>query len=169
MVVCDWLGQLTRLVSGRRLNIDGPFFKPSETLDLKETAMTPLNASSQDNVGGLIALAQIYFDAAYELDAGKFATIFSPTASITRRGDDDSVLVTALSAWLDAVGGMTSPRDAGVARVDEILAIAITRDMAMLKLRLRMPSREVTDLLSCFNLSGRWQIVQKVFAAEALD
>jgi hypothetical protein len=41
--------------------------------------------------------------------------------------------------------------------------------MALLKLRLRMPSREVTDLLSCFNIGGHWQIVQKVFAAEALD
>ena len=130
--------------------------------------MTPLNSPSNENVAGLIALAQTYFDAAYEMDADKFAPLFSPAASITRRGDDD-VLVAALSAWLDAVRGLTSPRDAGVARADEILAIAITGDMALLKLRLRMPSREVTDLLSCFNLGGRWQIVQKVFAAQALD
>jgi hypothetical protein len=135
---------------------------------LKEAAMTPLNSPSKENVAGLIALAQTYFDAAYEMDADKFAPLFSPAASITRRGDDD-VLVAALSAWLDAVRGLTSPRDAGVARADEILAIAITGDMALLKLRLRMPSREVTDLLSCFNLGGRWQIVQKVFAARALD
>jgi hypothetical protein len=135
---------------------------------LKEAAMTPLNSPSKENVAGSIALAQTYFDAAYEMDADKFAPLFSPAASITRRGDDD-VLVAALSAWLDAVRGLTSPRDAGVARADEILAIAITGDMALLKLRLRMPSREVTDLLSCFNLGGRWQIVQKVFAARALD
>ncbi len=131
--------------------------------------MTPLNSPSKENVAGLIALAQTYFDAAYEMDADKFTPLFSPAASITRRGEDDGVLVTALPAWLDAVRGLTSPRDAGVARADEILAIAITGDMALLKLRLRMPSREVTDLLSCFNLGGRWQIVQKVFAAQALD
>lgn len=131
--------------------------------------MTPLNSPSNENVAGLITLAQTYFDAAYEMDAGKFAPLFSPAASITRRGDDDSVLVAALPAWLDAVRGLTSPRDAGVVRADEILTIAITGDMALLKLRLRMPSREVTDLLSCFNLGGRWQIVQKVFAAQALD
>jgi len=131
--------------------------------------MTPLNSSSKESVAGLITLAQTYFDAAYEMNAGKFAPLFSPAASITRRGDDDSVLVVALPAWLDAVRGLTSPREAGVARADEILAIAITGDMALIKLRLRMPSREVTDLLSCFNLGGRWQIVQKVFAAQALD
>jgi hypothetical protein len=136
---------------------------------LKEAAMTPLNSPPKGNAAGLITLAQTYFDAAYEMDAGKFAPLFSPAASITRRGEDDSVLVAALPAWLDAVRGLTSPRDAGVVRADEILAIAITGDMALLKLRLRMPSREVTDLLSCFNLGGRWQIVQKVFAAQALD
>jgi hypothetical protein len=169
MVVRDWLGQLTRLVSARRLNIDRPFFKPGETLDLREAAMMLLNTPSKDNLGELSALAQTYFDAAYEMDAGKFATIFCPTASITQRGDNESVVVTPLPAWLDAVGNLTSPRDAGVARADEILTIAITRDMALLKLRLRTPSREVTDLLSCFHLGGRWQIVQKVFAAEARD
>jgi len=136
---------------------------------LKEAAMTPLNSPSKENVAGLIALAQTYFDAAYEMDADKFAPLFSPAASITRRGDEDSVLVAALPAWLDAVRGLTSPRDAGVARADAILAVAMTGDMAMLKLRLRMPSGEVTGLLSCFNLGGRWQIVQKVFAAQALD
>lgn len=40
--------------------------------------------------------------------------------------------------------------------------------MALLKLRLQIPPRGVTDLLSCFYLNGRWQIVQKVFAAEIL-
>jgi hypothetical protein len=129
----------------------------------------PLDTPSKGNIDGLIALAQTYFDAAYEMDAGKFATLFNPAASITRRGDDDSVSVTPLPAWLDVVRGLTAPRESGAARADEILAIAITRDTALLKLRLRIPPREVVDLLSCFNLGGRWQIVQKVFAAEILD
>lgn len=131
--------------------------------------MTPLNTPPKQNLAGLIDLAQTYFDAAYEMDAGKFAPLFSPAASITRRGDDDSVLVTPLTAWLDAVRSLTSPRDAGVARADEILAIVTTHDMALLKLRLRMPSRNVTDLLSCFNFGAGWQIVQKVFTAEVQD
>lgn len=41
-------------------------------------------------------------------------------------------------------------------RADQILSIAVIRDMALLKLRLRIPAREVTDLLSCFCLNGRW-------------
>ena len=130
--------------------------------------MTELDTSSTGNIDGLVALAQTYFDAAYEMDADKFATIFHETSSVTRRGDGDIVVVTPIAAWLGAVRGLTPPREAGGVRADQILSIAITRDMALLKLRLRIPPREVTDLLSCFFISGRWQIVQKVFAAETL-
>ncbi|GAU85917.1 hypothetical protein BIWAKO_05865 [Bosea sp. BIWAKO-01] len=116
----------------------------------------------------MVALAKTYFDAAYAMDADRFASIFDPVALVTRRGDGNSVVVTPVAAWLDAVRNLTSPQDAGAVRADQILSIAMTRDMALLKLRLRIPPREVTDLLSCFYLNGRWQIVQKVFAAEAL-
>ena len=121
---------------------------------------------STGNTSELVALAQTYFDAAYEMDADKFASIFHESSSVTRRGDGDSVVVIPIAAWLDAVRGMTSPRQAGGVRDDRILSIVLTRDMALLKLRLWIPPREVTDLLSCFFLNGRWQIVQKVFAAE---
>lgn len=130
--------------------------------------MTPQNSPLTGNIDGLVALAKIYFDAAYAMDADTFATIFEPAALVTRRGDGDSVVVTPIAAWLDVVRGLPSPQDAGGARADQILSIAMTRDMALLKLRLRIPPREVTDLLSCFYVNGRWQIVQKVFAAETM-
>lgn len=130
--------------------------------------MTQLDTPSTGSASGLVALAQTYFDAAYEMDADKFASIFHESSSVTRRGDGDGVVVIPIAAWLDAVRGLTSPRQAGGVRDDHILSIALMRDMALLKLRLRIPPREVTDLLSCFFLNGRWQIVQKVFAAEIL-
>lgn len=130
--------------------------------------MTQQDTLPMGNIDNLIALAKTYFDAAYAMDADKFATIFDPAAQVTRRGDGNSVVVTPIAAWLDAVRSLTSPQDTGGVRADQILSIAITRDMALLKLRLRIPPREVTDLLSCFYLDGRWQIVQKVFAAESL-
>lgn len=130
--------------------------------------MASQDMPSTESIDGLIALARTYFDAAYTMDADSFATIFDPAAFVTRRGDGNSVVVTPIAAWLDVVRGLTSPQDAGSGRVDQILSIAMTRDMALLKLRLRIPPREVTDLLSCFYLNGRWQIVQKVFTAETL-
>lgn len=130
--------------------------------------MTLQDKPSVASIDGLVALAKSYFDAAYAMDADSFATIFDPTALVTRRGDGNSVVVTPIAAWLDLVRTLTSPQEAGSVRADQILSIAMTRDMALLKLRLRIPPREVTDLLSCFYLNGRWQIVQKVFAAETL-
>lgn len=130
--------------------------------------MSLQHMSSIENMDGLVALAKTYFDAAYAMDADTFATIFDPAALVTRRGDGNSVVVTPVAAWLDAVRSLISPQNAGGVRADQILSIAITRDMALLKLRLRIPPREVTDLLSCFYLDGRWQIVQKVFVAETL-
>lgn len=145
-----------------------PSFILCWTLDLKGITVTPQDTPSTGNIDGLVALAKTYFDAAYAMDADKFATIFDPAALVTRRGDGSSVVVTPVAAWLDVVRSLTSPQDAGAVRADQILSIAMTRDMALLKLRLRIPPREVTDLLSCFYLNGRWQIVQKVFAAETL-
>ncbi|MGX1788026.1 nuclear transport factor 2 family protein [Bosea sp. NPDC055332] len=130
--------------------------------------MTLQDTRSIASIDGLVALAKTYFDAAYAMDADSFATIFDPAALVTRRGNGDSMVVTPIAAWLDVVRSLTSPQAAGSVRADQILSIAMTRDMALLKLRLRIPPREVTDLLSCFHLNGRWQIVQKVFAAETL-
>ncbi|TRC95804.1 nuclear transport factor 2 family protein [Mesorhizobium sp. WSM4303] len=116
----------------------------------------------------LAALAQTYFDAAHDMDADKFASIFHEAAFVTRRGENDTVVVTPVAAWLDTVRMLKPPREAGAERKDQILSINLVRDMALLKISLRIPPREVTDLLSCFFLNGRWQIVQKVFNAEPL-
>jgi len=129
--------------------------------------MTASDRASGD-MGGLAALAQTYFDAAYDMDADKFASIFHTAGSVTRRGDNDAVAVTPIADWLDMVRTMTSPRQAGAERRDRIVAIHVVRDMALLQLRLRIPPREVTDLLSCLRIDGRWRIVQKVFEAEPL-
>jgi hypothetical protein len=129
--------------------------------------MTTPDTSSK-SIGGLAALAQTYFDAAYDMDADKFASLFHEASAVTRRGENDSVVVTPIAAWLDVVRTMTSPREAGAERLDRIVSISVARDMALVQLRFRIPPREVTDLLSCFFIEGRWRIVQKVFEAEAL-
>ena len=119
-------------------------------------------------INGLAALAQTYFNAAHDMDADKFASIFHEAAFVTRRGENDTVVVTPVAAWLDTVRTLKSPRETGADRKDQILSINLVRDMAVLKISLRIPPREVTDLLSCLFLDGRWQIVQKVFNAEPL-
>ena len=130
--------------------------------------MAEFESPSKGNLDGLVALAQTYFDAAHDMDAEKFATIFHEASSVTRTSEDGAIVVTPIDAWLGVVKEMRSPRENGAARADEVLSISLVRDMALLKLRLRIPPREVTDLLSCFFLNGRWKIVQKVFHAETI-
>ena len=114
----------------------------------------------------LLVVAQTYFDAAYEMDADKFASIFDHSSSVTKVGDDGNLSVTPIGAWLAAVCDMKAPKQLGLERHDEILSIDIVRDLALLKLKLQMPPRYFTDMLFCLRVNGTWKIAQKVMTME---
>jgi len=114
----------------------------------------------------LHALAQAYFDAAYEMDADRFASIFHPSSSVTKIGDDGNVSVTPIETWLAAVRNLKAPKQLGLERHDEILSIDVVRELALLKLKLQVPPRYFTDMLSCLKVDGAWRIVQKVTTIE---
>jgi Putative lumazine-binding len=118
------------------------------------------------DIRALLTLAQIYFDAAYEMDAEKFASIFHPSSSVTRVGDDGNVSVTPLETWLAAVRNMKAPQLQGAVRQDQVLSVGVTREMALMQLKLQVPPRRFTDMLSCLKVNGTWKIVQKVMTAE---
>ena len=117
----------------------------------------------------LLAIAQDYFDAAYEMDADKFASIFHPTSSVTKVGEDGNVSVTPIEAWLAAVRNVKAPKKLGLERrdlSDEVLSIDVVRELAFLKLSFQIPPRHLTDMLSCLKVNGTWKIVQKVMTTE---
>jgi Putative lumazine-binding len=118
------------------------------------------------DIRALRAVAQAYFDAAYEMDAYKFAPIFHPSSSVTKVGEDGNVSVTPLEMWLAAVRSMKAPKQLGLERHDEILSIDVVRELAVLKLKLQNPPRYFTDMLSCLKVNGTWKIVQKVMTTE---
>ena len=118
------------------------------------------------DIRALAAIAQAYFDAAYEMDADKFASIFHPSSSVTKVGDDGDVSVTPIEVWLAAVRNMKAPKQLGLERHDELLSIDVVRELALLKLKLQIPPRYFTDMLSCLKVNGTWKIVQKVMTAE---
>lgn len=113
----------------------------------------------------LLALVQTYFDAAYDMDADRFASIFHQSSSVTRVGEGGSVSVTPIEAWLAAVRTMKAPKHLGSERRDEIVAIEVVRELAVVKLKLRIPPRDFTDVLSCLRVNGTWKIAQKVLTA----
>jgi hypothetical protein len=118
----------------------------------------------------LAAMAQAYFDAAYDMDADKFASLFhsaSSVSSLTRGGDDITVSVTPIGTWLAVVRGMKAPKLLGLERRDEILSIDVVRELALLKLTLQIPPRYFTDMLSCVKIDKVWKIVQKVTSVDS--
>jgi hypothetical protein len=118
------------------------------------------------DIRALLTLAQVYFDAAYAMDADKFASIFHPSSSVTRVGEDGNVSVTPLETWLAVVRNTQAPQLQGSARHDQVLSVGVTREMALLQLKLQVPPRRFTDMLSCLKANGTWKIVQKVMTAE---
>lgn len=123
----------------------------------------------QDAENALRALARLYFDAAYDMDAERFQTIFHPLSAVTRLGDDGEVSVMPIETWLDGVRNATAPRKLGLERKDEIVAIDVSDHLALIKLKLQMPPRHFTDLLSCLKVQGTWKIVQKVMSVEVRE
>jgi Putative lumazine-binding len=118
------------------------------------------------DIGVLVATAKAYFDAAYEMDADKFASVFHHSCSVTKVGEDGNVSVTPLEMWLAAVRNMKAPKQLGLERRDEILSIDVVRELALLKLKLQIPPRYMTDMLLCLKVNGTWKIVQKVMTTE---
>jgi hypothetical protein len=116
--------------------------------------------------GALVAIAKAYFDAAYEMDADKFASVFHHSCSVTKVGEDGNVSVTPLEMWLAAVRNMKAPKQLGLERHDEILSIDVVRELALLKLKLQIPPRYMTDMLLCLKVNGTWKIAQKVMTTE---
>jgi hypothetical protein len=114
----------------------------------------------------LRSLAQTYFDAAYEMDAEKFASIFHPSSSVTKVAEDGNVGVTPIATWLAAVRNMKAPKQQGFERDDQILSIDVERELALLKVKFQIPPRSFTDLLSCLKVNGTWKIAQKVMTSK---
>jgi hypothetical protein len=119
------------------------------------------------DVAALRSLAQTYFDAAYEMDADKFATIFHPLSSVTKVGENGNVGVTPIATWLAAVRNMKAPKHQGFERDDHLLSIDVEKELAVVKLKLQIPPRTFTDMLSCLKVNGTWKIVQKVMTSKA--
>jgi hypothetical protein len=118
------------------------------------------------DIRALLAIAQTYFDAAYEMDADKFASILHPLSSVTKVDEDGNVSVTPVEMWLAAVRNMKAPKQLGTERHDEVLSVDVVRELALLKLKLQIPPRYFTDMLSCLKVNGTWKIVQKVMTIE---
>ena len=79
---------------------------------------------------------------------------------------DGHVGVTPIATWLAAVRNMKAPKEQGFERDDQIISVDVERELALLKLKLQIPPRYFTDMLSCLKVNGTWKIVQKVMTSK---
>jgi hypothetical protein len=61
---------------------------------------------------------------------------------------------------------MKAPKALGLERHDEVVSIDVVRELALLKVKLQVPPRYFTDMLSCLKVDGAWKIVQKAMTVE---
>ena len=112
---------------------------------------------------------QTYLGGLYEGDTQKLARVFHETSALT--GDIDGKLtIVPRDQWLDAVRNRPSPKSKNQARHDEILQIDIAGPTtAFVKVKCALPPRFFTDYLSFLKIDGRWQVAQKIYAAETRE
>src|SRR4051812_31095133 len=84
-------------------------------------------------------------DAAYEMDAEKFASIFHPLSSVTKVAEDGNLGVTPIAAWLAAVRNLKAPKQQGFERNDRIISMDVESELALLKVKLQIPPHSFTD------------------------
>jgi hypothetical protein len=114
-------------------------------------------------------VVQTYLDGLYEGDVEKLARVFHPTSALTADLGGE-LKVTPRDVWLDAVRNRPSPQSQGLSRHDEILQIdQAGPTTAFVKVKCAIPPRFFTDYLSLLKIDGRWQVAQKIFAAETRE
>jgi Putative lumazine-binding len=125
--------------------------------------------SENDDLAAIRAATQTYFDALYDGDADRIASVFLPSSALTQSFNGE-LIVTPRDVWLEIIRNRPSPKAQGMVREDHILAIDLISDtLAMVKVKCQMPPRYFTDVLNFVKLNGSWQIAQKVFTTRVSD
>jgi hypothetical protein len=126
--------------------------------------------TGNDDVKLIEGVIQCYLDGLYESDADKIAGAFHPTSALTSVGDGGELMILPRDLWLEKVRARSSPKQRGLARHDQVLAIDLVGPtMAYVKLKCAIPPLFFTDQLSLLKIDGRWQIAQKIFMTERRD
>jgi len=135
--------------------------------------------------GGFAAvttLLQTYFDGLHHSDTARLRQVFHSsalyaTASTTSSastgpttGADSQLTALTMARYFPIVDARPSPASRGEARHDRILRIEfIGPTTALAVVQCAIGAKRFTDLLNLLWLDGRWQIIAKVFHAEAAE
>jgi len=109
------------------------------------------------------ALIEAYLKGLYEGDHETLAAIFHPTADL-RWQEEGKLQILTVEDWLTRVKGRKSAKTDGHAREDFVITIdRADENIALVKLRSRIPPRYFTDYLIGARLEDGWKVVSKVY------
>jgi Putative lumazine-binding len=107
------------------------------------------------------AVVQGYFDGMMEGSPATLAEAFHPDAFLIGQGRDGRIMRIPFAQWS---AGMNRPMEKGKAYRNEIAAIDITGNAAVVKTVLTWPNVKYVDYLSLMrDGEGAWRIVNKIW------
>lgn len=114
----------------------------------------------------LFAAINLYFDAIYHCDVAMLDKVFHKASSLFDV-DEGSLLVDPIASFRNDVDNRPSPASKNQEREEEIILIDwLSKDCAVVKLRLRAHNNIFVDHLSFVKDSDGWCIVSKVWHLE---
>jgi len=103
-----------------------------------------------------------YFKGLYTGDTALLRTVFHPDAALFAERGGQSYYK-RLDDYLDGVAARASPASLGEPYRMQVLAIDVTRDIAMARVHVPALGFNYVNYLSFVRWQGRWVIVNKVF------
>ena len=108
-----------------------------------------------------------YFDGLHHSDTARLARVFHPQA-LYASASDGTLLHRTMGEYFPVVDARPSPASRGEPRADRIVSIAFAGPVtATAVVTCAIGGTYFTDCLTLVLLDGRWQIIAKVFHAEA--
>lgn len=108
-----------------------------------------------------------YFDGLYHSDTARLARVFHPQA-LYASASDGTLLHRTMGEYFPIVDARPSPASRGEPRADRIVEISFAGPVtATAVVNCAIGATCFTDFLTLVFVDGRWQIIAKVFHAEA--
>jgi len=119
----------------------------------------------------VVAVLQRYFDGLHHSDTERLASVFHPQATYATATEAAATggepLVLTMAEYFPIVDRRPSPASRGEARRDRILSVGFAGPVtAFARVECAIGPKFFTDLLTLFQVDGRWQIIAKVFHYE---
>ncbi|MFI5783077.1 nuclear transport factor 2 family protein [Nocardia sp. NPDC051570] len=124
------------------------------------------STAEKSTTAGIEELLRDYFDLLYTQRMDLFDRVFHP-AAVLYSAQDGVVVVRPREEYRVLMRARRSPEQNGAPREDAVLWIdALSPEMALAKVRLRLGDDIMVDFLNLLSVEGRWMIVSKLYHRE---